>query len=207
MLITPEPMTPGTITRSGRSVCKPARFLSPMRTPGIQAFSAAKDPLEIVAEDKYIVRMHECYELSRGNVESSEFHHNPYKTAFVGMGIGGGFINTEELHILKYSQAMKTPDKSKWLEAMENEHQRMIKHGVFEVMRSKDMEPGNKVIDMTCYMKKKANGVFRSRLVIRGFKQTPGLHYDPDSKSSPVIKPYGFFYNFDREVLRVGVSL
>ena len=34
--------------------------------------------------------------------------------------------------------------------------------------------------------KKKANGVFRARLNVRGYEQIPGEHYEPDWTSAPV---------------------
>jgi len=34
--------------------------------------------------------------------------------AFVGAGIGGGFDDTNELHVMKFDEAMNTPDKPKW---------------------------------------------------------------------------------------------
>ena len=45
----------------------------------------------------------------------------------VGAGIGGGFGNTAELKPMKFKEAMKTPDKEHWLEAVEEEHDKMVK--------------------------------------------------------------------------------
>jgi hypothetical protein len=36
-------------------------------------------------------------------------------------------------------------------------------------------------------MKKKANGKFRARLNAQGYEQIDGIHYDKDTKSSPVV--------------------
>jgi hypothetical protein len=45
-----------------------------------------------------------------------------FEMGLMGAGIGGGFINTQELHVLKYNQAMKDPTrnsgKSLWLKSM-----------------------------------------------------------------------------------------
>jgi hypothetical protein len=106
---------------------------------------------------------------------------------FVGMGIGGGFANTQELHVLNYDQAMASADRDKWITAVEEEHQRMIKHEVFQPVRIDTLPVGTKAIDSTWAMKKKANGVYRARLAARGFKQIEGVHYDPNSTSSPVV--------------------
>jgi hypothetical protein len=44
--------------------------------------------------------------------------------ACVGAGIGGGFVNTNELHVMKYQQAMETEDKEQWTLAVKEEHAR-----------------------------------------------------------------------------------
>ena len=37
-----------------------------------------------------------------------------HEVAMVGAGVGGGFNNTQELHVMKYKEAMKTPEKGEW---------------------------------------------------------------------------------------------
>jgi len=37
--------------------------------------------------------------------------------------IGGGFQNTKELHVMKYKEAMSTPDRIEWEGAVKKEHQ------------------------------------------------------------------------------------
>ena len=39
----------------------------------------------------------------------------------VGAGFGGGFAHTSELAVMNYKQAMKTSDKDKWRQAVEDE--------------------------------------------------------------------------------------
>ena len=40
----------------------------------------------------------------------------------MGAGLGGGFENTMELHVMNYNAAIKTPAKPKWDKAVEEEH-------------------------------------------------------------------------------------
>ena len=40
----------------------------------------------------------------------------------VGAGMGGGFINTQELHVMEYKEAMAGADADKWSEAVMEEH-------------------------------------------------------------------------------------
>ena len=46
--------------------------------------------------------------------------------ALIGASIGGGFKETSELHVLKFNQAMASPDKDKWEKAADEEHGRMV---------------------------------------------------------------------------------
>ena len=106
--------------------------------------------------------------------------------ACVGAGIGGGFGNTAELKPMKFKQAMRTPDKEKWVAAVEDEHKNMVKYGVWKAVPPETLPSGMKLITSTWAMKKKASGVCRARVVARGFEQIDGMHYDGSSVASPV---------------------
>jgi hypothetical protein len=54
----------------------------------------------------------------------------PGEIICVGAGLGGGFVNTNELHIIKYGRAMAS-DKKGWTAAVKEEHERMLTHSVF----------------------------------------------------------------------------
>ena len=84
----------------------------------------------------------------------------------VGAGLGGGFQDTHELHVMKYDEAMN----SHWNKAVEEEHDRMKKHTMFEQVLISELPPGTNVIDSTWAMKKKASGVYHGRVAARGFK-------------------------------------
>ena len=74
----------------------------------------------------------------------------------VGAGLGGGFQDTHELHVMKYDKAMNSPDREHWNKAVEEEHDRMKKHTVFEPVLISELPPGTNVIDSTWAMKKKS---------------------------------------------------
>ena len=82
----------------------------------------------------------------------------------VGAGLGGRFESTTELHVMKYKNAMQTPDKEKWKNAVKEEHTRMEKHGVWIPVRKESIGPEAKILTSTWAMKKKSNGKFRARL-------------------------------------------
>ena len=104
----------------------------------------------------------------------------------VGAGLGGGFQDTHELHVMKYDEAMNSPDREHWNKAVEEEHNRMKKHTMFEPVLISELPPGTNVIDSTWAMKKKANGAYRGRVAARGFKQKDGVDYFSHSISAPV---------------------
>jgi hypothetical protein len=49
--------------------------------------------------------------------------------ALIGAGIGGGFVNTEELQVMNYNEAIKS-EKDKWDYAVQKEHDRMTNNKV-----------------------------------------------------------------------------
>ena len=105
--------------------------------------------------------------------------------ANVGAALGGGFENTMELRPMN-DEAINGPDGEAWKVEIENEHARMVKNGVFEVVKRSDLPAGVKPIDSTWACKKKSSGKLRGRLNARGFKQVDGIHYDGTSIHSPV---------------------
>ena len=84
---------------------------------------------------------------------------------------------------MTYDQAMASPDKDKWIKAIENEHNNMKANDVWKPVPRKDAT----VLSNKWVMKRKANGVFKARLAARGFEQRDGEHYDEHDKSSPVV--------------------
>ncbi len=62
----------------------------------------------------------------------------------------------------------------------------MLKNEVFQAVEKSELPEGAKVINSTWVCKKKSNGVLRSRLNARGFKQVEGQHYDGTSIHAPV---------------------
>ena len=154
--------TVATTTSSGRTVRIPQRYIE---TAEIALSSA---------EAKY----------QKAMKSHCEIQHGEY--SLVGAGIGGGFANTQELHVMKYEKAMRGPDSKEWGHAVTVEHDRMVKHGVFKVVRKIDLPKGTKILTSTWAMKKKANGTLRARVNARGYEQIDGVHYDEDDKAAPV---------------------
>jgi hypothetical protein len=88
----------------------------------------------------------------------------------VGAGVDGGFINTNELHTIKYDDAMASKDRSKWIQAVEEEYAYMMDHRVrvIEPTELCHIPAGTRVLSTTWMVKKKANGRYKARITARG---------------------------------------
>ena len=107
--------------------------------------------------------------------------------ALVGAGLGGGFQHTSQLIPMKYHEAMASPDRLHWMEAIDTEWNKMHKYGTFREVPWDEVPADARIMDTTWAMKQKANGQKRARITLRGFKQIDGMHYHEDDKSAPVI--------------------
>jgi Reverse transcriptase (RNA-dependent DNA polymerase) len=63
----------------------------------------------------------------------------------------------------------------------------MEKYKVLKAVKKNSLPKKAKILSSTWAMKKKANGAFRTRVTARGFEQINGIHYDEDTKASPVM--------------------
>ena len=66
---------------------------------------------------------------------------------------------------MNYKQAMASPDKDKWQEALEQEFKQLEDLKVWTPVSKKDVGDVN-VVDSTWVFKKKSNGRYKARLVL-----------------------------------------
>ncbi len=78
----------------------------------------------------------------------------------IGAGVGCGFTNTNELHLMNYHEASNGPDGKKWKAKVKTEHGRMVKSGVFEKVKLSKLPSDVKIIDTTWAIKRKATKHF-----------------------------------------------
>jgi hypothetical protein len=152
-------------THSGRAVTKLTHLIEEYGASGYDNYSIGLTDVE----QQYYKIMH----------ESGEF-------AFVGAGLGGGFMNTSELHVMKYKEAIASSNCDKWQKAVDEEHERMLKHNVWKPVLRKNVPEGAKILTSTWAMKKKANGKYCARINAPGYEQVDGKHYDKMMKAAPV---------------------
>ena len=99
---------------------------------------------------------------------------------------GTAFTHTTDLQVKKLKEALASPQRDQWMEAIEDEFDRFDKHGVFEVVPAAEMPMYYKALSSVWTLKRKANGIFRARLTMRGYEQIPGLDFSPAWKSALV---------------------
>lgn len=135
-----------TVTRSGRAVTQPTRFIEEIGATAGREYEIGLTSSEL-----------RFYALMR-DVPEGEFARG--EIACVGAGLGGGFENTAELHVIKYTKkATMTEDHKEWEVAVDDENQRMVDSGAWKAVHINDVPRGAKVITSTWTMKKKSNGV------------------------------------------------
>jgi hypothetical protein len=74
--------------------------------------------------------------------------HDGVEMAMVGAGIGGGFLNTNKPHTIKFHDAKASPDKDEWLKAVDDQYQNLQENGVFEVTATCDVPKEAKVLSL-----------------------------------------------------------
>jgi hypothetical protein len=75
--------------------------------------------------------------------------------AFIGALQGGGLNNTTKIHVMNNKEVMESDDKEKWLEAMKEEHEQMVKNKVWKAIPPSEVPKGEKIILLTWANKKK----------------------------------------------------
>ena len=193
MMTTKTPTVATTTTRSGRVIQPPKRLVEEIGASALEA-----EPQELCqAEVSFLAALTELAEQGEEGLDNeiacvsaglgSAALSDSDELGCVGAGIGGGFDHTSELHVMKFKQAMKSVDKENWEKAVDEEHERMVKHKVWQAVKRDNVPPNAKVLTSTWAMKKKSNGKFRARVNARGYEQIDGEHYNADSTAAPVV--------------------
>jgi hypothetical protein len=98
-------------SRSGRTIRNPAQLIEEIRDMAAKGAIAA-----------------ESYKMKLSSAEVHYYHvmeqlgQHPGEMTCVGMGMGGGFDDMHELHVMKYDEAMATEDKKGWQVSTDDEH-------------------------------------------------------------------------------------
>ena len=101
-----------------------------------------------------------------------------------------------------FQQAWWNPDKNpreKWHEAIRLEFNKMIKMGVYREVNKWERNANKRLVVCKWVFKIKRNGVYRARLVAKGFSQIPGEDFTENF--SPVINDVTFRIILTRMIL------
>jgi hypothetical protein len=110
-------------TRSGRIVRLPEYIRENYETANM---GADDYKIELTpAEEKYYAAMHM-------EVGFSCVDRDGVEAAMVGAGVGEGFANTNELHTIKFADAMASAEKPFWQKAIDDEYDNLSSYGVFK---------------------------------------------------------------------------
>lgn len=86
--------------------------------------------------------------------------------------------------MLTYDEALSSQEKMHWLKAIEDEKNSLEENKTWCYVDENDAK-GRKILTSRWVFKLKDNGVYKARLVVRGYQQVPGVDYD--EFSSPVV--------------------
>ena len=84
-----------------------------------------------------------------------------------------------------YQEAISGEDKEGWKGGINKEFNDMFEKKVWERIKKAKVPEGKRLLGSKWVFKKKKNGVFRARLVAKGYNQVPGVDYT--ESFAPVI--------------------
>uniref|UniRef100_A0A834VHF2 Retrovirus-related Pol polyprotein from transposon TNT 1-94 n=1 Tax=Sarcoptes scabiei TaxID=52283 RepID=A0A834VHF2_SARSC len=128
--------------------------------------------------------------------EASEEDHNYAKSAIKFSNLS---LTSKTNHYIPndYADATGSIHRQYWLDAMNDEFQALINHGVFEIVDDQDKKPlTTRWVFSLKLTDDNAIKAFKARIVARGFRQKEGVDYD--EIYSPVV---------DRSIIRLFLAL
>ncbi|KPM06225.1 hypothetical protein QR98_0046980 [Sarcoptes scabiei] len=128
--------------------------------------------------------------------EASEEDHNYAKSAIKFSNLS---LTSKANHYIPndYADATGSIHRQYWLDAMNDEFQALINHGVFEIVDDQDKKPlTTRWVFSLKLTDDNAVKAFKARIVARGFRQKEGVDYD--EIYSPVV---------DRSIIRLFLAL
>ena len=97
--------------------------------------------------------------------------------AYATINTQGGFWVGERKEEIPntFNEAIGLPQAARWKAASDSEVASLEKHGVYELIPITSVPTGQRVIGMRWVNKIKADGTYRSRLVVLRWSQVPGI--------------------------------
>ncbi len=76
-----------------------------------------------------------------------------------------------------YAEAMQQPDSNRWHTAMGKEKDCLNNAGTWEEVKKSSVPPGHRILRGKWVYKRKRDGTYKARWVVKGFEQVKGLDY------------------------------
>lgn len=91
----------------------------------------------------------------------------------------------EDFVMMTYTEALEGPDGECWRTAVEEEKKSLLENKTWTVVKSEEVPAGKRVLSSRWIFRKKDDGQYKARLVVRGCQQRAGLDYS--DTYSPVL--------------------
>ena len=147
----------------------------------IPPFSIGNTPVPIYVVD--IARVpygnttnHHCFLVKNIATNSTGILVNPVTTALMTQAVSKTFLKT-------IKQAVKNPDKKKWMEVCKREYDALVTTNIFEQVK---LPSDKKAIPTRWVFTVKDNDLYKARIVVQGFRQKEGIDYD--ATFAPVVR-------------------
>lgn len=129
-------------------------------------------------EDAGAEQLDEPYQLRpRGQIRPPEVY-DDYHMNLTEVSLGQSSV------MLSFSDAVSCDEKNKWLKAINEEKRSLSLNQTWKYVPVKEAS-GRKILSSKWVFKVKENGVYKARLVVRGFQQESGVDYQ--ETYSPVV--------------------
>lgn len=76
-----------------------------------------------------------------------------------------------------FQEAVCGPNRVEWWASIQKEYNSLLENGTWDKVLRREVPPGQRIIECKWVFKTKVNGVRKSRLVIKGFRQKSGIDY------------------------------
>jgi hypothetical protein len=110
---------------------------------------------EVNDAENLVTNYYEVLGIDENKVKALKMHNDCVsKYINIGAGIGGGFMNTNKLHMMNYHEAINGPNSEFFKAEVRKEHQRMVASGVFKKVKRIELPSEIKIIDTNWATKK-----------------------------------------------------
>ena len=86
-------------------------------------------------------------------------------------------LNSTSNEPAAYKEAISCQDKSKWIEAIKTEFENIKSKKVWKILPKSKVDRGSNFLGTKWVFKRKSDGRYRARLVVKGYNQISGVDF------------------------------